>query len=118
MDVVEEESVGDASPQLRARDTTRRINMIGKFRLLSDLEPIEVTFILLAFVSIVGACIVTIVRVYDSNNSEADFTFGILLLINLVSEKSSFLKYHFKTTFMYGLYRKSNYIPLMMKVKR
>lgn len=85
--VVEEENVPDEeeedSPQLpRARETTRR-NTMGKFRLLSDLEPIEVTFILLAFVSIVGACIVTIVRVYDSQSSEADFTFGILLLINL-----------------------------------
>lgn len=81
----EEENAADAaSPQLRPRETTRQSNNCGKFRLLSDLEPIEVTFILLAFVSIVGACIVTIVRVYDSNSSEADLTFGILLLINLV----------------------------------
>ena len=54
-----------------------------QFRKLADLEPIEVTFLLLAFVSIVGACIITVVRVNDADKGEPDSTFGILLLINL-----------------------------------
>ena len=33
--------------------------------------------------SIVGACIITIFRVSESSKNQVDFTFGILLLINL-----------------------------------
>jgi len=80
------ERADDNSPELRPRETIGRVNNVGRFRLLADLEPIEVTFLLLAFVSIVGACFITIVRVHDSLSfkNEADFTFGVLLLINLV----------------------------------
>nr|XP_047130009.1 uncharacterized protein LOC101241780 isoform X2 [Hydra vulgaris] len=74
-----------SSPELlRPRPTTATINNVGKFRLLNDLEPIEVTFILLAFVSIVGAGIITVVRINDSPRSSPDFTFALLLFINLL----------------------------------
>lgn len=74
----------DDTPQLRPRETTRDLPNVGKFRLLADLEPMEVTFILLAFVSIVGAAIITIVRLNESQQGDADFTFAMLLLLNLV----------------------------------
>ncbi|XP_057301095.1 uncharacterized protein LOC130635692 isoform X2 [Hydractinia symbiolongicarpus] len=72
------------SPELQPRQRVGTIGNYGRFRLVADLEPMEVTFLLIAFVSIVGAAIITIVRIKESENGDSDFTFAVLLLVNLI----------------------------------
>lgn len=72
------------SPELQPRQRVGTIRNYGRFRLVADLEPMEVTFLLIAFVSIVGAAIITIVRIKESEKGDSDFTFAVLLLVNLI----------------------------------
>ncbi|XP_065681905.1 uncharacterized protein LOC105844819 isoform X3 [Hydra vulgaris] len=70
--------------ELRSRPTTAGINNVGKVRRFHDLKRIEKAFIRLAFVSIVIAGIITVVRINGLLKPSADFTFALLLLINLL----------------------------------
>lgn len=79
-----EDNVAQNVPEITPRERTKKIGHLGTIRLLADLEKIEVAFLVLAVVSIVGAFIITLIRVAGSAIGHPDFTFGVLLLINLV----------------------------------
>jgi len=50
---------------------------------VGDLEIKEMMFLLFAFVSMVGAGIISIVRIHLTENTDPEMTFSILLLVNL-----------------------------------
>ena len=74
---------GSSTPQLAPKERNVKLRYVGTVRLLSDLERIEVAFLLVAFVSLVTAFVISFVRVSESAQGQPDFTFGILLIINL-----------------------------------
>uniref|UniRef100_A0A7M5VDC2 DUF7789 domain-containing protein n=2 Tax=Clytia hemisphaerica TaxID=252671 RepID=A0A7M5VDC2_9CNID len=70
--------------ELQPRATTRTIPFLGKFRLVGDLEIKEMMFLLFAFVSMLGAGIISVVRIQMTSDADPEMTFSILLLVNLV----------------------------------
>lgn len=54
-----------------------------KIRLFGDLELKEILFLLFAFASMVGAGVISIIRISKTETSDPEMTFCILLLVNL-----------------------------------
>ena len=77
-------STGSTTPQLKPRERTKKLPYVGTVRLLTDLSGSEIAFLVLAFVSVVAALSITFIRVVESIHGKPDFTFGILLIINLL----------------------------------